>query len=352
MVNPAPDQARSDMTHADARAEGEVSASHIGSMPTVDLPKDASPSTDAEVVGHVAPSTEGPALDADEKVLGEYELLGEIARGGMGVVYKARHRKLNRVVALKVHRAGRLASEDEAQRFHVEAAAAAKLDHPHIVPIYEVGQLGGVHYFSMALVEGQSLAQRIAKKPLDPREAAALMRQVAEAVAYAHAQGVIHRDLKPGNILMDAAGQPRVTDFGLAKRADADSSLTQAGQVMGTPSFMPPEQAEGKNEQVGPLSDVYSLGATLYCLVTGRPPFQSANAVETLKQVVEREPAAPRLLNPAVDRDLDTICLKCLQKRPEKRYASATALAEDLQRYLEKRPILARPVGQIEKLVR
>jgi WD40 repeat protein/tRNA A-37 threonylcarbamoyl transferase component Bud32 len=279
-------------------------------------------------------------------------LLGEIARGGMGVVYKARHRKLNRVVALKVHRAGHLASADEAQRFQVEAEAAAKLDHPHIVPIYEVTQMGGLPCISMAFVEGRSLAKRVAEQPLDPREAAGLMWQVADAVAYAHSQGVIHRDLKPSNILVDAAGQPRVTDFGLAKRADADSSLTQAGQVMGTPSYMPPEQAEGKNEQVGPLSDVYSLGAALYCLVIGRPPFQSASVVETLKQVVEQEAVAPRFLNPAVDRDLDTICLKCLQKRPEKRYASATALAEDLQRYLDKRPIHARPVGHVEKLDR
>src|SRR5262249_37591410 len=280
------------------------------------------------------------------------ELLGEVARGGMGVVYKARHRKLNRVVALKVLRGGHLAPEAEAQRFQAEAEAAAKLDHPHIVPIYEVGQLGGGHFFSMALVEGRSLAQRVAEQPLAPREAAGLIRQVAEAVAYAHAQGVIHRDLKPGNILMDAAGQPRVTDFGLAKRADADSSLTQAGQVMGTPSFMPPEQAEGKNEQVGPLSDVYSLGATLYCLVPGRPPFQPASVVGTLKQVGEGEPVSPRSLNPSVDRDLNTIVLKCLQKNPEKRYASAVALAEDLQRYLEKRPIQARPVGNFEKLMR
>ncbi len=212
----------------------------------------------------------------------------------MGVVYKARHRKLNRVVALKVNRTGRLASADEVRRFQVEAQAAAKLDHPSIVPIYEVGEVDGQHYLSMALVEGRSLAQRVADKPLPPREAAALLRQVAEAVAYAHAQGVIHRDLKPANILLDAGGLPRVTDFGLAKRADADSSLTQAGQVMGTPSYMPPEQAEGKNEQVGPLADVYALGATLYCLLTGRPPFQAASVMETLKQVVGREPAPPR----------------------------------------------------------
>jgi WD40 repeat protein/tRNA A-37 threonylcarbamoyl transferase component Bud32 len=319
-------------------------------------PSPAKPPPDPEATTPFVPTTSpeagaatpGPPLTQ----LGEYAVLGEVARGGMGVVYKARHCRLNRVVALKVHQAGRLMSADQAQRFQAEAEAAAKLDHPHIVPIYEVGQSDGLHYFSMAFVEGRSLAQRVAEQPLDPREAAAVVRQVAEAVAYAHGRGVIHRDLKPGNILMDAAGQPRVTDFGLAKRADADGSLTQSGQVMGTPSYMPPEQAEGNNERVGPPSDVYSLGATLYCLVTGRPPFQSASVVETLKQVVEREPAPPRVLNPAVDRDLDTICLKCLQKRPEKRYASAAALAGDLQRYLDRRPILARPVGGFEKLAR
>jgi predicted Ser/Thr protein kinase len=284
--------------------------------------------------------------------VGQYQLLGEIARGGMGVVYKACDRKLNRIVALKVTRAGHIASGDEAKRFQGEAEAAAKLDHPHIVPIYEVGEVDGLQFISMAFIEGRSLTERVATGPLPPREAAAILRPVADAVAYAHTRGVIHRDLKPGNIMLDAAGQPRVTDFGLAKRTDADSSLTQAGQVIGTPSYMSPEQAEGKNEQVGPLADVYALGTTLYCLVTGRPPFQSASVVETLKQVTEREPVAPHFLNPAVDRDLETICLKCLQKTPERRYASAAAVSEDLQRYLARRPIQARPVGGLEILIR
>jgi len=283
---------------------------------------------------------------------GDFEVVEVVAQGGMGVVYKARQRSLNRLVALKMMRAGEFATAAEVARFRAEAEAAAKLDHPHIVPIYEVGETDGRQYFSMAFVEGRSLAKEVATNPLAPNLAATLMKHVADAVAYAHANGVIHRDLKPGNILLDAAGQPRVTDFGLAKRADADSSLTQAGQVMGTPSFMPPEQAEGKNDQVGPLADVYSLGATLYCLLTGRPPFQAASVVETLKQVVEREPVAPHYLNPAVDRDLDTICLKCLEKRPEKRYASAMALADDLNRYLDHRPILARPIGPVGKLAR
>ncbi len=312
---------------------------------------DATPPA-ADATGLYTPPNSAPSDVSVGTALGDYELLAEIARGGMGVVYKARQGKLNRVVALKVNRAGQMASAAEVQRFQVEAEAAAKLDHPHIVPVYEVGEASGHQFIAMAFVEGRSLGERVRAGPLPPREAAQLLRHVADAVAYAHSRGVVHRDLKPGNILMDASGQPRVTDFGLAKSADADSSLTQAGQVMGTPNFMPPEQAEGKNDEVGPLADVYSLGATLYCLLTGRPPFQAASVIETLKQVVEREPAAPHHLNPAVDRDLDTVCLKCLQKRPDRRYLSAAALAEDLQRYLDRRPILARPVGVVEKAVR
>lgn len=309
------------------------------------------PAADPNQTSPLLSSREAPSLLPDA-LIGDYEILAEIARGGMGIVYKARHTRLNRVVALKVTRAGQHTSQPEKQRFLAEAEAAAKLDHPNIVPIFEVGEGADQHFFSMAFVEGESLAQAIREGPLPPRRAAELMKSVADAVAYAHGQGVIHRDLKPSNILLDVSGQPRVTDFGLAKRADADSSLTQAGQVMGTPSYMPPEQAEGKNDQVGPLADVYSLGATLYCLITGRPPFQSANVVDTLKQVVEREPVAPHYLNSAVGRDLDTICLKCLEKRPEKRYASATAVAADLQRFLEDRSILARPVGDVEKVTR
>ena len=202
----------------------------------------------------------------------DYELLAEIARGGMGIVYKARHRKLNRVVALKVQRAGPLVSPQESRRFHFEAEAAAKLDHPHIVPIYEVGEVAGQCYLTMAFVEGESLAQAIAAGPLPPRRAAELMKRVAEAVEYAHGQGVVHRDLKPANILLDAAGQPRVTDFGLAKRADTDSSLTQAGQVMGTPSYMSPEQRKGRIEQVGPAADIYSLERDLVLPADGAAP--------------------------------------------------------------------------------
>ena len=227
--------------------------------------------------------------------------------------------------------------------------AAALLDHPNIVPIFEVGEHEGQHYFSMGYVDGQSLAARLAEGPLPPKEAAELVATVAEAVEYAHRQGVIHRDIKPSNILIDSRGRPRVTDFGLAKRVDSGSDLTATGQILGTPSYMPPEQAAGQVKAVGPAADVYALGATLYAALTGRPPFQSATPLETLKQVIEREPVPLRQLNAAVPRDLETIVLKCLEKSVPRRYATAQALADDLRRYLEGRPILARPVGRWER---
>ncbi len=280
--------------------------------------------------------------------LGDYQLLAVIARGGMGVVYKARQLSLNRVVAVKMILAGQLATQAEHDRFHAEAEAAALLDHPNIVPVFEVGEHEGQHYFSMGYVEGSSLAARLAKGPLAPKEAAELVATVAEAVEYAHRQGVIHRDLKPSNILIDCAGRPRVTDFGLAKRVDSGGDLTATGQVLGTPSYMPPEQAAGHIHAVGPAADVYALGAVLYAALTGRPPFQAATSLETLKQVIEREPVPLRQLNSAVPRDLETIVLKCLEKAVPRRYASAQALAEDLRRYLEGRPIFARPVSRWE----
>ncbi|MGA2255237.1 MAG: bifunctional serine/threonine-protein kinase/formylglycine-generating enzyme family protein [Thermoguttaceae bacterium] len=279
------------------------------------------------------------------RYIGDYELLEEIAHGGMGVVYKARQRSLNRIVAVKMILAGQLARKADHDRFHAEAQAAALLDHPNIVPIFEVGEHEGQHYFSMGYVDGQSLANRLAEGPLLPKEAAELVVTVAEAVEYAHRQGVIHRDIKPPNILIDSRGRPRITDFGLAKRVDSGSDLTATGQVLGTPSYMPPEQAAGQIRAVGPAADVYGLGAVLYSALTGRPPFQAATPLETLHQVIEREPVALRQLNAAVPRDLETIVLKCLEKSVPRRYATAQALAEDLRRYLEGRPILARPVG-------
>jgi tRNA A-37 threonylcarbamoyl transferase component Bud32 len=286
------------------------------------------------------------------RYFGDYELLEEIARGGMGVVFKARQVKLNRIVAVKMILAGSFAGPEDVERFHTEAEAAAQLDHPGIVPIYEVGQHDGQHYFSMGFVEGQSLAKKVAEGPLPPKEAAEIVKAVAEAVQYAHDKGIIHRDLKPGNILLDRDGNPRVTDFGLAKLTESGSDLTGTGQILGTPSYMPPEQAAAQVSAVGRLSDVYSLGAVLYCLLTGRPPFQAASPLETLLQVQKQDPVPPKQLNPNIPLDLDTIVLKCLDKTPVRRFMSAQALAEELQRYLNGRPILARPVGRVERFWR
>ena len=307
-------------------------------------------------MGHLARPLREPTAAARSSVPGErihyfgdYEVLEEIGRGGMGVIYKARQVSLNRVVALKMILAGRLANEQDIQRFHSEAEAAAKLEHPGIVPIFEIGQHAGQHYFSMGFVEGQSLAKRVAAGPLSPRRAAELVAQIAETVHYAHERGIIHRDLKPANVLLDRSGQPHVTDFGLAKELRRDSDLTGTGQILGTPSYMPPEQAAGKSDPIGPTADVYALGAILYCLLTGRPPFQAATPVDTLRQVLEQLPVSVSQLNGQVPLDLETISLKCLEKDPRRRYATALELAEELERYLDGRPILARPVGFFER---
>jgi|GEM_PF-6934824 len=276
------------------------------------------------------------------KYFGDYELLSEIARGGMGVVYKARQVNLNRLVALKMILAGQLASDEDVKRFYTEAEAAAALEHPGIVPIFEIGQHNDQHFFSMGFVDGGSLADKIKDGPLPSKEAASYTKKVAEAIAYAHSKGVIHRDLKPANILLDRNDEPKVTDFGLARRAESNSDLTRTGAVMGTPSYMPPEQAAGKTSQVGPLSDVYSLGAILYCLLTGRPPFQADSPLGTLMQVLEQEPVAPRFLNRSIPLDAEAICLKCLKKNPAHRYSTAEALARDLENLLHGYPVDAR----------
>lgn len=278
----------------------------------------------------------------DEQILrfGDYELLQEIARGGMGVVYKARQVKLNRIVAIKMILAGRFAGDEDVRRFRSEAEAAAQLDHPGIVPIFEIGEHQGQYYFSMGYVEGESLAAKVARGPLPFQEAAELVRMVCEAISYAHKHGVIHRDLKPANILLDQDGRPKVTDFGLAKQIETDSSLTRTGQILGTPSYMPPEQASGKVTS-DPTADVYSLGAVLYCLLAGRPPFQASNAMDTLLLVMDQQPISPRRLVPSIPVDLESICLKCLEKDSSQRYASAADLAKDLTCYLNGEPVEA-----------
>ena len=303
----------------------------------------------------VAPTTAGSAATGEATVgdqiryFGDYELVEEIARGGMGVVYRARQTNLNRIVALKMILAGQFAGQEDVQRFYTEAEAAAQLDHPGIVPIFEIGEHQGQHYFSMGYVEGQSLAERIIEGPLPPTDAADLVQKISDAMEYAHQRGVIHRDLKPANVLIDLNGQPKVTDFGLAKKTEADSNLTGTGQILGTPAYMPPEQASGNVGGVGPLADVYSLGAILYCLVTGRPPFQAASPMDTLLQVLDKEPVAPRQLNQAVDKDLETICLKCLEKDPGRRYQSAQALSEELARFMRGEPIEATPISNVAR---
>jgi serine/threonine-protein kinase len=278
-----------------------------------------------------------------------YKVEAVLGYGGVGVVYRARQLRLNRPVALKMLLAGPFAQPEERLRFLREAEAVAALRHPHVVQIYDLGDADGRPYFTMELVEGGSLAAKIAGTPQPAGWAASLVATLAGAIHVAHQSGIVHRDLKPGNVLLTADGVPKVTDFGLARRLEDSGSLTLSGAPMGTPSYMAPEQARGDNRAIGPATDVYALGAILYDLLTGRPPFRGETATATLQQVVADEPVPPGRLNPAVPRDLETICLKCLHKEPSRRYASAQALADDLRRFERREPITARPVGPLEK---
>jgi eukaryotic-like serine/threonine-protein kinase len=286
-----------------------------------------------------------PTIARMLKDFGDYELLEEIGRGGQGVVYRARQKSLNRIVALKVIGPAHWATEAHVKRFRLEAEAAAALNHPCIVPIYEVGERDGACYFSMGLVDGGQLDAVAKREPMPIRHAAELIAKLARTVSYAHEHGILHRDIKPGNILLDATGEPHLTDFGLARLIETESTVTHTLEVLGTPSYMAPEQAVGNNERVSSATDIYGLGSVLYQLLTGHPPFAGGTTYETVRLVLDAEPRQPRLLNPKVDRDLATICLKCLEKDPQRRYSSALALAEDLERWLKHEPIRGRRTG-------
>src|SRR5438046_1175224 len=276
---------------------------------------------------------------------GDYEVLEEMGRGGQGIVYRARQKSLNRTVALKIVGLGQWATKSHLKRFHLDAEAAASLHHHCIVPIYEIGERDGSCYFSMKLVEGGPLDKVAEREQMSPRRAAEVIARLARTLHYAHERGVLHRDIKPGNILIDAKGEPHLTDFGLARLVETESTITRTTEALGTPSYMAPEQAKGNNTQLTSATDVYGLGAVLYHLLTGHPPFAGGTTYQTIRLLLETEPRQPRLWNPKLDRDLSTICLKCLDKDPQRRYASALALAEDLERWLTHEPIQARRIG-------
>ncbi len=304
------------------------------------------------LAGRVAGETP-PLADSEPCAdFGDYELLEEIGRGGMGVVFRARQKRLGRIVALKMVLASRLASPESLARFALEAQAAARLRHPQIVSVYDAGQRHGQHYYAMQYVAGSDLAQLAAAGPLDPKQAARTMALVARAVQYLHEQGIVHRDLKPSNILLDETGNPQVADFGLAKLIAEGTDLTQSGTIVGTAAYMAPEQARGGRREVGPSADVYSLGAILFELLTGRPPFESAAPLDVLLQLLGSEPPQPRQLNRRIPLELELIVLHCLEKAPRDRYRSAAALADDLERYLRGEPLEVRPAGWGARLLR
>src|SRR5262245_11224546 len=322
-----------EMALAPDEAEREEGGSSPKTINTFGLPAEAAAKAGSAQVGERVP----PSTISME--FGDYELLEQIGRGGQGVVFRARQKSLNRTVALKIINLGHWSSKAHVKRFRREAEAAASLDHAGIVPIHEVGERDGSCYFSMKFIEGGQLDEVVKRSAMSIRQAAELIAKVARTVHYAHEHGILHRDIKPGNILLDANGEPHLTDFGLARLLETESSVTQTLDVLGTPSYMAPEQAVGNNAAVSSATDVYGLGAVLYQLLTGQPPFAGGTTYETIKLLLDAEPRQPRLLNPKIDRDLSTICLRCLEKDPKRRYSSALALAEDLERWLKHEPI-------------
>ena len=316
--------------------------------PTLQAPATRMP-TAAEADAMVATRK---AAELDGLDVEGYEVLGELGRGGMGVVYKARQSQVNRLVALKMILSSRHAGSEARKRFRIEAEAVARLQHPNIVQLYEVGEHDGHPFFSLEFCEGGTLSRHLKDEPISAERAARMVELLARAIHYAHERGVVHRDLKPANVLLDGAGNPKIADFGLAKRLDDDQGQTRTGEIMGTPEYMAPEQAAGRIREIGPCTDIYALGAILYDMLTGRPPFQAPSVLEALELIRSQEPVPPSRLRLRLSRDLETICLKALQKEPGKRYASALEMAEDLKSFLAGEPIKARPVGSIERGVR
>ena len=349
---PPPDPSQGTAEFPSQGAATETPADPAATVGLPDAPTDriaAGSSSDNGTIAQAPPSAAKLASILHGVHVPGYEILSELGRGGMGVVYKARQVGLNRLVALKMILAGGHAGERELARFRVEAEAIAKLQHPHIVQVYEIDTADGRPYFCLEFVDGGPLDKKLGGDPQPFREAAELVRKLAEAMDYAHRRHIIHRDLKPANVLLTTDGSPKVTDFGLAKKLDEESSHTQSGSIMGTPSYMAPEQAQGRTRDIGPAADIYSLGAILYETLVGRPPFKGQTILETLEQVGSQEPTPPSRLRPKTPHDLETICLKCLQKGRSHRYATAGDLAEDLRRFVRGEPILARPTPLHER---
>jgi serine/threonine-protein kinase len=315
--------------------------------------KEVRPDRSSFIIRHSSFNRDYPiSTPADQEIVPGYEILRELGRGGMGVVYKARQVSLQRVVALKMILSGAHARSRDLERFRGEAQAVAQLHHPNIVEIYEFGEHHDLPYYSLEFVEGGSLARKIRGKPLPPLDAARIAEELARAIQYCHQHGILHRDLKPSNILLSADGAAKIGDFGLAKQLDSDPGLTKSGMVMGTPSYMAPEQTQGRSRDVGPHTDIYALGTILYEMLAGRPPFKGDSVLETMEQVGSQEPPSPSRFQSKVPRDLETICLKAMAKEPCQRYRSALAMAQDLERFQQGESILARREGALGQLWR